>query len=103
MWGELMGQSFSMPVDDLGPGRPVVMPGVLSRMSASFKGSEYDIKGLMRLVCNSETYQRELRPGESAELKGSDGHVYTLLSGIYVVGLILIWFMPETKGKPLPD
>ncbi len=67
MWGELMGQSFSMPVDDLGPGRPVVMPNVLARLSASFKGSEYDIKGLMRLVCNSETYQRELRPGESAD------------------------------------
>ncbi len=67
MWGELMGQSFSMPVDDLGPGRPVVMPSVLTRLSASFKGSDYDIKGLMRLVCNSETYQRELRPGESAD------------------------------------
>jgi Protein of unknown function (DUF1549)/Protein of unknown function (DUF1553) len=66
-WGEFMGQSFSMPVDDLGPGRPVVMPAVLTRLSASFKGSEYDIKGLMRLICNSETYQRELRPGESAD------------------------------------
>lgn len=67
LWSELMGQSFSMPVDDLGPGRPVVMPNVLARVSASFKGSDYDIKGLMRLICNSETYQRELRPGESAD------------------------------------
>ncbi len=25
------------------------------------------------------------------------------LSCIYVVGLIVIWFVPETKGKPLPD
>jgi MFS transporter, SHS family, sialic acid transporter len=32
-----------------------------------------------------------------------DAHVYTLLSGIYVVGMILIWFAPETKGKPLPE
>jgi MFS family permease len=32
-----------------------------------------------------------------------DPEVYTMLSGIYVVGLILIWFAPETKGKPLPD
>jgi hypothetical protein len=25
------------------------------------------------------------------------------LSFIYVVGVIVIWFVPETKGKPLPD
>jgi hypothetical protein len=67
IWGELMGQAFSMPVDDLGPGRPVVMPNVLIRLSASFKGSQYDIKGLIRLICNSETYQQTLRPGESAD------------------------------------
>jgi hypothetical protein len=32
-----------------------------------------------------------------------DAHVYTMLSGIYVVGMVLIWFAPETKGKPLPE
>lgn len=32
-----------------------------------------------------------------------DAHVYTLLSGIYLVGMVLIWFAPETKGKPLPE
>lgn len=32
-----------------------------------------------------------------------DAHVYTILSGIYVIGMILIWFAPETKGKPLPE
>ena len=28
------------------------------------------------------------------------GAVITL---VYVVGMVLIWFAPETKGKPLPD
>lgn len=27
----------------------------------------------------------------------------SVLSAIYLVGLVLIWFCPETKGKPLPD
>jgi len=35
--------------------------------------------------------------------KWDDAHVYTMLSGIYVIGMILIWFAPETKGKPLPE
>ena len=25
------------------------------------------------------------------------------LSFIYVVGIVVIWFVPETKGQPLPD
>ncbi|MCI0643113.1 MAG: MFS transporter [Gemmataceae bacterium] len=29
--------------------------------------------------------------------------VCSMLSAIYLVGLVLIWFAPETKGKPLPE
>lgn len=29
--------------------------------------------------------------------------VFTLLSGIYFVGMVIIWFAPETRGKPLPE
>jgi hypothetical protein len=27
----------------------------------------------------------------------------SVLSLVYVVGMVLIWFAPETKGKPLPE
>ncbi len=27
----------------------------------------------------------------------------SIISLVYVVGLVIIWFAPETKGKPLPD
>ena len=27
----------------------------------------------------------------------------SVMSAIYFVGAILIWFAPETKGRPLPD
>jgi hypothetical protein len=26
-----------------------------------------------------------------------------IISLIYIAGLILIWFCPETKGRPLPE
>jgi MFS family permease len=29
--------------------------------------------------------------------------VCSLLSLVYIVGMVLIWFMPETRGKPLPE
>ncbi len=25
------------------------------------------------------------------------------LSFVYLIGLVIIWFVPETKGQPLPD
>ncbi len=67
MWGEFMGQSFYSPIDDLGPQKDAMMPTVLARVSASFRGNGYDIKQLLRDILNSETYQRQIRPGESGE------------------------------------
>src|SRR6059058_1792442 len=34
---------------------------------------------------------------------GDYGRMGAALSLIYVVGLVVIWFAPETKGKPLPE
>jgi SHS family sialic acid transporter-like MFS transporter len=34
---------------------------------------------------------------------GSYARMGTYVSLIYVVGMVLIWFSPETKGKPLPE
>jgi hypothetical protein len=66
-WGLLLGQSFYQPIDDLGPMKEAMMPEVIARISGSFRGNSYDIKQLLRDVMNSETYQREVRKGESAE------------------------------------
>jgi hypothetical protein len=67
MWGELMGQSFYQPIDDMGPQKEAVFPTVLARVAGSFRGSDYDIKALLRAVLNSETYQRQIRPGEAPD------------------------------------
>jgi hypothetical protein len=64
-WGELMGQSFYTPVDDMGPAKDAVMPAVLTRLAASFRATDYDTKALFRAVLNSDTYQRQIRLGES--------------------------------------
>ena len=42
----------------------------------------------------------------SAELKAWPGvdlrRAVTLLSLLFLLGLVVIWFLPETKGRPLP-
>ena len=35
--------------------------------------------------------------------KGDYGPAGAMITMIYVLGMILIWFAPETKGKPLPE
>ncbi len=67
IWGELMGQSFVLPVDDLGPTREAVLGNVLVRLSGSFAASDYDMKGLFRVILNSQAYQRQIRLGDSAD------------------------------------
>jgi hypothetical protein len=67
IWGELMGQSFYQPVDDLGPQKDAVLPRVMTRLAGAFQGSDYDIKGVFRVILNSQAYQRQIRLGESAD------------------------------------
>jgi MFS transporter, SHS family, sialic acid transporter len=38
-----------------------------------------------------------------AYFDGSYAEAGAVVTLIYVLGLVLIWFAPETKGKPLPD
>ncbi len=67
VWGELMGQAFYQPVDDMGPQKEAVFPSVLTRLTGAFRGSNYDVKQLFRDVLNSQTYQRQIRLGDSAD------------------------------------
>ncbi len=42
--------------------------------------------------------------GQFLDFFGEDyAQMCSLISLIYLVGMVLIWFCPETKGKPLPD
>jgi len=66
-WGEFMGQSFYQPVDDMGPMKDAAFPTVLARLSGAFRGSDYNVKALLRAVLNSDTYQRQIRPGEALD------------------------------------
>lgn len=58
MWGEFMGRAIVQPVDDLGPTRDGIESPILVRLAAGFKASGYDVKALLRVICNSEAYQR---------------------------------------------
>jgi hypothetical protein len=67
MWGELLGQSFYQPVDDMGPMKEAVFPALLARLAAGFQATDYDTRSLLRAVLNSQAYQRQTRLGPAAD------------------------------------
>jgi hypothetical protein len=67
IWGELMGQSFYQPVDDMGPKKEAVFPTVLTRLTGAFRGTNYDVKEMFRAIMTSQTYQRQIRLGDSTD------------------------------------
>jgi hypothetical protein len=64
IWGELMGQGFYQPIDDMGPQKDAVLGNVLTRLAGSFRGSDYNIRELFRAMLNTEAYQRQIRLGD---------------------------------------
>jgi hypothetical protein len=67
LWGELLGQSFYQPVDDMGPLKEAHFPAVLARLAAGFQAADYDTKQIARAVLNSAAYQRQVRLGKATD------------------------------------
>jgi len=60
------------PVDDMHENNSPSHPELLAILTEQFKASNFDVKHLMRAICNSEAYQRTSRPeggnGDDREL-----------------------------------
>jgi hypothetical protein len=56
MWGHFFGYGFTKPIDDMGPHNPPSNPALLERLSREFVTAKYDLRQLIRWICNSEAY-----------------------------------------------
>lgn len=56
MWGHFFGYGFTKPIDDMGPHNPASNPTLLERMAKEFVAANYDLRQLIRWICNSEAY-----------------------------------------------
>ena len=57
IWAHFLGRGFVDPIDDFRPSNTVTMPQLMKSLSANFKASGYDLKHLIRTICNSRVYQ----------------------------------------------
>ena len=81
LWFYLFANGIVNPVDDLRELNPLSHPGLLAMLENEFAASGFDVKHLVRCICNSKAYQRTSRlaagaiPESAAALTKLFGHM----------------------------
>jgi hypothetical protein len=57
IWGYLTGTGIIEPLDDIRAGNPASNPELLNWLTQQFIESKFDVRQLMRTICQSRTYQ----------------------------------------------
>ena len=65
VWSHFTGTGIVEPVDDFRVSNPATNPELLDELGKRFTASKYNLKGLVRDICNSRTYQRSTERNES--------------------------------------
>ncbi|MFT7678832.1 MAG: hypothetical protein ACI8QC_002829 [Planctomycetota bacterium] len=60
LWSYFMGRGIIDPVDDIRAGNPATHPELLDQLTAQFIDEGFDLRSLMRTICNSRTYQHSV-------------------------------------------
>ena len=84
MWGHFFGYGFTRPIDDLGPHNAASHPELMDRLSTEFVKSGYDLKQLIRWVCNSHSYNLTSEFGSNNEFDNPAAGELPLFSHMYV-------------------
>jgi len=64
MWAYLLGVGLIEPIDDIRAGNPPTNPELLDHLSETFVQNGFDVRQLMREICNSRTYQLSIKPNQ---------------------------------------
>jgi len=65
VWAHFLGVGIVEPIDDFRVSNPASNPELLDELGRRFTASKYDLKGLVRDICNSRAYQRDTLRNES--------------------------------------
>jgi hypothetical protein len=68
VWAHFLGAGIVDPVDDFRISNPPSNPQLLDALAERLQTYQYDIRQLVRDICNSDTYQRSCEPTDSNRL-----------------------------------
>lgn len=61
LWSYFLGVGLIEPVDDVRAGNPPSNPELLRRLTDELVNSDFDVRALMRVICQSRVYQQSVR------------------------------------------
>ncbi len=99
VWAQYMGRGIVEPVDDARLSNPPSNPELMDSLAAKLVEYNYDLRRIVRDVCNSATYQRTTRVNESNELDDRNFAHATIRRMRAEVMLDCITQATETKDK----
>jgi len=68
VWAQYMGRGIVEPVDDVRISNPASNPELLETLGKKIVAYNYDLRQVVRDICNSRAYQTATRPNESNQL-----------------------------------
>jgi len=61
IWGYMLGTGIIEPLDDIRAGNPPTNPELLDWLTADFIAHKFDVRHLIRTICQSRTYQLSIK------------------------------------------
>lgn len=99
VWTHFFGIGIVEPVDDFRVSNPASNPELLDELAKRFTESNFDLKKLVRDICNSRTYQRSTQRNPTNELDEKN-FAHANLRRIKAENLLdIITMVTETKDK----
>jgi hypothetical protein len=99
VWAQYMGRGIVEPVDDARLSNPPSNPELMEGLAAKLVEYNYDLRKIVRDVCNSAAYQRTTRPNETNELDDRNFAKATIRRMRAEVMLDCITQVTETQDK----
>jgi hypothetical protein len=72
LWAQFFGRGLVHPVDDMHDGNQPSHPQLLATLAEQFAASGFDVKHLIRALCNSQAYQRTSKPASGNREAGPE-------------------------------
>ena len=102
IWAQLMGRGIVDPVDDVRVSNPPTNPALLEALAKRFVELKFDLRGLVRDICNSRVYQLSGRPTPSNRLDNrhfSHFHLRRLRADVLLDSIVAITESPRRFGS----
>src|SRR5205807_8309314 len=98
MWAQFMGRGLVNPVDDMHDHNAASHPQLLAELTEQFAANGFDVKFLVRTICNSEAYQRSSKPNDNN--KDASAAVYSRMAVKVMSGEQLVDSIAQVVGAP---